>query len=99
MPTSACTLWRWCIEGVYVRRVDRIIHLQHPYVGRRLLTTEAWLEEFIDQLALARTAEQKLRAVGNPGSMYDHVMELRWRCHLCYNGLRADSGSGCPASS
>lgn len=73
---SACTLWRWCVRGIYVRRVNQIIRLQHAYIGRRLMTTEAWLDEFIDQLTLARAAEQKLRAVGKPGSKYDRIMQL-----------------------
>ena len=73
---SAPTLWRWCVKGVYVRGVNTIVRLQHAYVGHRLMTTEAWLEEFIDQLTLARDVERKLRVVGKPGSTYDRIMEL-----------------------
>ena len=73
---SAATLWRWCVKGVYVPRVNTIVRLQHVYVGRRLMTTEAWIEEFFDQLTLARDAERKLRVVGKPGSKYDRIMEL-----------------------
>ena len=73
---SVPTVWRWCAKGVYVRRVNKIIRLQHVYVGRRMMTTEAWLEEFIDQLTLAREAERKLRVLGRPGSRYDRIMQL-----------------------
>lgn len=38
-------IWRWCRKGIKARSGQRV-HLKHIRSGRRLLTTQAWLDEF-----------------------------------------------------
>ena len=76
VKVSTCTLWRWCAKGVYVRTVNEIVRLQHVYVGRRMLTTELWLEEFIDRLTAARMTERQWRAGARPGRKWQRYAEL-----------------------
>ena len=72
---AACTLWRWCVKGFYIRAVDEIIRLRHVHIGRRIFTTEQWLEQFIDDLSAARDAERKCQA-SRPGRKVDRILEL-----------------------
>ena len=72
---AACTVWRWSAKGFYVRAVDRIIRLRYVYIGRRLFTTEEWLEQFIDELSAARNAERDCRA-SKSGRKVDRILEI-----------------------
>lgn len=38
-------LWRWCRKGIKARSGQRVF-LKHIRSGRRLMTTQAWLDEF-----------------------------------------------------
>jgi len=51
---SPSTLWRWCTAGV-TRGTDRV-RLQSIRLGRRHLTTEDWITNFLQALATARTS-------------------------------------------
>ena len=55
---SPCTLWRWCVRGVHGPHGNRIVQLRHVCLGRRLMTTEAWLDEFFEQLTRTRTVKR-----------------------------------------
>ena len=41
-----------------------------------MLTTELWLEDFIDRLTAARMAERQWRAGGRPGRKWQRYAEL-----------------------
>ncbi|MBI1190042.1 MAG: hypothetical protein GC200_05095 [Tepidisphaera sp.] len=38
-------IWRWCRKGIKARSGQRV-YLKHIRSGRRLLTTQTWLDEF-----------------------------------------------------
>jgi hypothetical protein len=46
-------VWRWARHGVKVRGSQQRVKLQHVRAGARLLTTKAWLDEFMHSLARA----------------------------------------------
>ena len=72
---ATCTVWRWCVKGFYIRFVDEIIRLRHVRIGRKMFTTEEWLEQFIDDLSAAREAERRCRA-SRPGRKVDRILQL-----------------------
>lgn len=43
-------IWRWCRKGIKGRSGQRV-YLKHIRSGRRLLTTQAWLDEFHTDLS------------------------------------------------
>jgi len=45
VKVSSVTVWRWCTQGIGG------IRLQHCRLGRRFLTNETWLKEFMAALA------------------------------------------------
>lgn len=49
---SIGTIWRWCRRGVRARD-GQYVRLHHVRVGGRVYTTEAWLEQFFEQVAAA----------------------------------------------
>lgn len=49
---SISTIWRWARKGLKARS-GRLIRLRHLRMGRRLVTTPQWLDEFFDHLAQA----------------------------------------------
>lgn len=64
-PVSGCTIWRWCTKGFYVPAAKRVIRMQYVQIGRRVFTTERWMEQFFDDLTAAKSfnheAERKTR--------------------------------------
>jgi len=74
-PPVSATLWRWCVKGFYIRYVDKIIRLRHVRIGRKMFTTEEWLEQFVDDLSAAREAERKCRT-SRPGRKVDRILQL-----------------------
>ena len=66
VPTSpaVCTIWRWCVNGIHVRKAAQTIKLRSVFIGRKMFTTADWLEEFIHRLTAAR--------LGSFEAMIDH---------------------------
>jgi len=56
LPTrpAVCTLWRWCVKGLHVRRTGQTVRLRCAFVGRKMFTTPDSVEEFIHRLTAAR---------------------------------------------
>ena len=56
LPTrpAVCTVWRWCVKGLHVRRTDQTVRLRCAFVGRKMFTTPDSVEEFIHRLTAAR---------------------------------------------
>jgi len=56
LPTrpAACTVWRWCTKGLYVRRTGQVVRLRCVFIGRKMFTTPDSVEEFIHRLTAAR---------------------------------------------
>jgi len=75
VPRHVSTMCRWSVRGFYFPALDKIIRLQHVHVGRRLFTTEEWLEGFIDETSAAQEAERQCR-VTKPGIKVDRIVEL-----------------------
>lgn len=73
VPISPCTLWRWCTRGFYVRAANQIVRLQHVQVGRRMFTTEEWLEEFIVKLSAAKEVARQAR---RRPKKFERVLEI-----------------------
>lgn len=48
------TVWRWAALGIAVPGADMAIKLQCVYVGRKMLTTRQWLDEFQERVNKAR---------------------------------------------
>ena len=71
LPVNTCTVWRWCVKGFYMRAVKKIVRLQHIMVGRRLLTTQEWIDRFIAEMTAAKAAEREKK----PGK-FERLMEL-----------------------
>ena len=61
VPVSQCTLWRWCTKGFYIPAAKQLVRLQYVCVGRRMFTTEQWLEEFIVNLSAAKELSRQAR--------------------------------------
>jgi hypothetical protein len=60
------TIYRWCTCGHTINGTKEAIQLEHVYIGRRLFTTEQWLEDFITRCKAARQAAQEKRRFGKP---------------------------------
>ena len=71
LPVNACTVWRWCVKGFYMRAAKKAVRLEHIVVGRRLLTTQEWIDRFIAELTAAKAAERKKK----PGK-FERLMGL-----------------------
>ena len=56
LPTrpAVCTIWRWCVKGIHVRKAAQTVKLRSVFIGRKMFTTPDWLEEFIHQLSASR---------------------------------------------
>jgi len=56
LPTrpAVCTVWRWCVNGIRVRKAAQTVKLRSVCIGRKMFTTADWLEEFIHRLTAAR---------------------------------------------
>ncbi|NLW87317.1 MAG: hypothetical protein GXY38_10635 [Planctomycetes bacterium] len=52
---SGCTIWRWCTKGFYIPAAKRVIRMQYVHIGRKVFTTEQWIEQFIDDLTAAKS--------------------------------------------
>lgn len=65
---SAATLWRWCVRGFYLRAVDQIVQLKFIYIGRKMATTQKWIDEFLERLTIAKMADVRHRNSPKPGS-------------------------------
>ncbi len=65
VPTkpAVSTLWRWCTWGVCSPRSKEVVKLRSVVVGRRIFTTEEWIEQFFEDCAAARenAREPKLK--------------------------------------
>ena len=72
---SYCTVWRWANKGFYVPALGKVVRMRYVHIGRRLFTTEEWLEEFIDELSAARDAERQCRS-SKPGRKIDRILEI-----------------------
>lgn len=62
-PKHASTLWRWHRNG-YRCRNGLSVQLQARRIGKRMFTTQAWMEEFIravNENDLDRQQEEQLR--------------------------------------
>jgi hypothetical protein len=70
---SPCTLWRWCAKGFYISGAKQLVRLQHVCVGRRMFTTEQWLEEFIVTLSAAKELARQARK--RPGKL-ERLLEV-----------------------
>lgn len=66
MPVHACSLWRWCTKGFSVRRAKRTVKLQHIFLGRRLLTTQEWLDQFLAEMNPPSKPRQKRKPATVP---------------------------------
>lgn len=53
-------MWRWCRRGVLARSGERI-RLKHVRAGGKILTSAAWVEAFIEELASADVQYFKLK--------------------------------------
>ncbi len=53
VPTKPAitTLWRWCRWGLKPSRASQAVKMRYVLVGRRLMTTEEWVEQFFADLA------------------------------------------------
>ena len=51
---AMCTVWRWARRGLRVNQANVVVKLQVVYIGRKLCTTEQWLEDFFRRVTEAR---------------------------------------------
>jgi len=51
---AVCTIWRWCVKGIHVRKTGQTVKLRCVFIGRKMFTTPDSLEEFIHRLTAAR---------------------------------------------
>ena len=57
---STTTVFRWMRDGV--RRGDRVIQLRFTFLGRRMVTCDQWISEFISSMeAAAREAQPTVK--------------------------------------
>ena len=70
------TLWRWCTKGLYIAPLNQVVRLEHIYVGRKIVTTEEWLDQFLERLTVAKTAEHRYRSGRKPDRRYYRIMQL-----------------------
>jgi len=56
LPTrpAVCTVWRWCVKGLHVRKTGQTVKLRCVFIGRKMFTTPDSVEEFIHRLTAAR---------------------------------------------
>lgn len=73
MPVSQCTIWRWCVKGFYISAIKQLVRLQYVCVGRKMFTTEQWLEEFIVNLSAAKELARQARR--KPGKL-ERLLEV-----------------------
>lgn len=70
------TVWRWARRGVEVPGINVVVRLQTAWIGRRMFTTAEWLDDFIDRLTAARTAQEMCRAEGRDGRKWREFIRL-----------------------
>lgn len=73
VPVSHCTLWRWCAKGFYIPAAKQLVRLQHVCIGRKMFTTEQWLEEFFVNLTAAKDLARRSRK--KPGKL-ERLLEV-----------------------
>ena len=71
LEVSPCTVWRWCVKGFYIKAAKKTLRLEHVVIGRRLLTTQEWIDRFIAEITAARVAIREKK----PGK-FERLMEL-----------------------
>lgn len=71
VPRAPHTVWRWAAQGV--RRNGRCIRLEHRRIGRQLVTTHSWLEEFWRAVAQLRLEPRQVR---HPNRLAQQVNQL-----------------------
>ncbi|MBN1437506.1 MAG: DUF1580 domain-containing protein [Sedimentisphaerales bacterium] len=49
---SANAVWRWCRQGVRARNGDNV-RLRHIRAGRKIFTSQKWLDEFFVRQTIA----------------------------------------------
>ena len=64
---SHCTVWRWCHRGVAIHGTRKKVKLYHIHLGRKMLTSQEWLEDFLtaldpDQQGIEILGSRPLRA-------------------------------------
>lgn len=74
VPVCAATVWRWCAKGFYIPAAKQVVRLQHVHVGRKMFTTEKWVEQFIDDLTAAKALGR--RAAGKKPGKVVRLLEL-----------------------
>ena len=73
IPVSQCTIWRWCSKGFRFEGVEQPVLLQYICVGRKMFTTEKWMEDFFIHLRAAKTLSK--RSKRKPG-MLERLIEI-----------------------
>lgn len=76
-----CTVYRWCRQGVPVRGTSGRTELRHIYVGRRMFTSQEWIEEFLAALNADRPGAEirgrRLPRAGRKSSLAEAEAILR----------------------
>jgi len=54
ITVAVCTIWRWCVKGIHVRKAGQTVKLRCVFIGWKIFTTPDSLEEFIHRLTAAR---------------------------------------------
>ena len=73
---AVATVWRWARRGVEVPEINTLVRLQYAWIGRRVFTTAEWLDDFIDRMTAARTAQEMCRAGGRDGRKWREFIRL-----------------------
>ena len=76
LPTKPhhCTIWRWCVKGIFIPSLNHPIRLEHFYIGRRIVTTREWLEQFLEKITEAKILDH--RASNTSGRKFIRVMQI-----------------------
>lgn len=74
VPVASCTVWRWCTKGFYIPAAKQIVRMQHVNIGRKMFTTEQWVEQFIGDLTAAKALQRE--AEGKKPGKLERLLEL-----------------------
>lgn len=74
VPVAKSTLWRWCTKGFYIPAAKHIVRMQHVNIGRKMFTTEQWVEQFIDDLTAVKALQREAKGK-KPGKL-ERPLEL-----------------------
>ena len=76
-----CTVYRWCHRGVPIRGARQRAKIRHIYVGRRMFTSQEWIEEFLAALSTDRPdadiRRRRPSRAGRKGSLAEAEAILR----------------------